>query len=89
MDYSRIHQGSPGDHSAFAPNISILGERFYAKIAQAGVRFMYIANKLVEKYPRHSLWMLLYVTCRAGFGLAGTKEVGVLLGLEPNYGLLF
>jgi hypothetical protein len=50
---------------------------------------MYIANKLAEKYPRHGLWMLLYVTCRAGFGLAGTKEVGVLLGLEPNYGLLF
>jgi hypothetical protein len=36
---------------------------------------MYIANKLAEKYLRHGFWLLLYVTCRAGFGLAGTKEV--------------
>jgi hypothetical protein len=36
---------------------------------------MYIANKLAENYLRHGLWLLLYVTCRAGFGLAGTKEV--------------
>ena len=66
--------GPVGGPELFDESIDWL--RSYEKIAKPGVRFMDIANKLVEQYPTHGLSMLLYVTRGPGFGVAGAKEVG-------------
>ena len=75
-DINRIvpGHGPVGGTELFDESIDWLGS--YEKIVKPGMRFMEIANKLVEQYPKHGLSMLLYVTRGPGFGLAGAKEVG-------------
>ena len=66
--------GPVGGRELFDESVDWLSS--YEKIARPGVRFTEIANKLVEKYPKHGLSMFLYTTRGPGFGLAGANEVG-------------
>ncbi|HXQ26856.1 MAG TPA: MBL fold metallo-hydrolase [Candidatus Acidoferrales bacterium] len=60
---------------------SIQWMRDYKEVAKPGVRFVDIAKAMMQRYPKHELAILLWVTRGPGFGLCGAAEAGVPAGL--------
>ena len=53
----------------------------YKEVAKPGVRFVDIAKAMMQRYPKHALAILLWVTRGPGFGLCGAAEAGVPAGV--------
>ena len=60
---------------------SIQWMRDYKEVAKPGVRFVDIAKAMMQRYPKHALAILLWVTRGPGFGLCGAAEAGVPAGV--------